>query len=290
MAGELEGILKQLHSNISSNNHKTSQQLLTKAKIALLHHNALVPSSQSSPKVLELAQQTLELGALISIRLEDPPAFTRYYQQLQPFYSLPSDKYSALRKHSQRSKITGLYLLLLLSQGDYAGFHTLLEGLEVAADHSTRSLEEDDSIQYPIRLESWLMEGSYDRVWEETKSERVPSEEFAIFSNVRTLKAFGQFPQLTRRQILVNTIRAEVASCSERAYGSIPIANAKNLLFLDSEGSVVSFSEGRGWHVKDGRIDFPDYEAAAGEADVLGMSGQVIENTLGYARELETIV
>lgn len=78
--------------------------------------------------------------------------------------------------------------------------------------------------------------------------------------------------------------------CSEKAYGSIPVANAKNLLFLDSEGSVVGFSNERGWSAKDGRVHFPVAEAAAGENDVLGMSEQVIENTLGYARELETIV
>lgn len=72
----------------------------------------------------------------------------------------------------------------------------MLEGLEVAAAQQQHQrgasgksgLEEDDFVQYPIRLEQWLMEGSYDRVWEETKSERVPSEEFAIFSGV--CKAF----------------------------------------------------------------------------------------------------
>lgn len=91
-------------------------------------------------------------------------------------------------------------------------------------------------------------------------------------------------------QILVDTIRSEVASCSERAYGSIPVTNAKNLLFLDSEGSVVDFSNDRGWMAKDGRVYFPNMDAAQGENDVMGISGQVIENTLGYARELETIV
>jgi hypothetical protein len=33
------------------------------------------------------------------------------------------------------------------------------------------------------------MEGSYDKVWSEMKSERVPSEEFAIFSEVRKKKS-----------------------------------------------------------------------------------------------------
>jgi hypothetical protein len=94
-------------------------------------------------------------------------------------------------------------------------------------------------------------------------------------------------------KVLIGTIRSEIASCSEKAYPSLPIASAKNLLFLQSEGSVVDFAHERGWVVKDGRIYFPlqqgDAEART-EKDILVASGQVIENTIGYARELETIV
>jgi 26S proteasome regulatory subunit N12 len=93
-------------------------------------------------------------------------------------------------------------------------------------------------------------------------------------------------------QVLVNTIRSEIASCSERAYPSLPISNAKNLLFLDSEGAVIQFAQSRGWVAKEGRIYFPqqEEEALAAEKDVMSASGSVIENTLGYARKLETIV
>ena len=72
----------------------------------------------------------------------------------------------------------------------------------------------------------------------------------------------------------------------------MPISNAKNLFFLESEGAVTQFAEKRGWTVKDGRIWFPwqDQDLLASERDILSTSGQVIENTLGYARELETIV
>jgi hypothetical protein len=77
-----------------------------------------------------------------------------------------------------------LYLLLLLSVGDYAGFHTLLEGLE-NSEEGKEAVEKDEFVRYPVRLEQALMEGSYDKVWSEMKSERVPSEEFAIFSEVR---------------------------------------------------------------------------------------------------------
>lgn len=91
-------------------------------------------------------------------------------------------------------------------------------------------------------------------------------------------------------QILINTIRNEVASCSERAYASIPVTNAKSLFFLDSEGGVIDFSRQRGWQTTDGRIYFPPPDSTSGENDLLAATGQVIENTLGYARELETIV
>ena len=110
-------------------------------------------------------------------------------------------------------------------------------------------------------------------------------------------------------KVLTLTIRAEIASCSERAYASVPVANAKHLLFLDSEGAVISFARERGWIVRDGRIYFPSAEGTGGVevdgvedsgtldgklsapgAGALVSSGQVIQNTIGYARELETIV
>ncbi|CAE6999039.1 hypothetical protein P3342_000946 [Pyrenophora teres f. teres] len=268
---ELSSVLQQLHQTLKTHNYQQSTSLLGKAKIALLHLNALIPQAKSPRKHLQLARETLELGAIISIRLKDTESFTRYFQQLQPFYSLPE---STLPKDgSNASKVTGLYLLLLLSEGDYAGFHTQLETLEVAAAQAGAKLEADQFIQYPIRLEQALMEGSYDKVWGETKSERVPGEEFGLFT-----------------EILIGTIRKEIASCSERAYPSIPISDAKSLLFLDSEGSVVNFAKESGWIVKDGRIYFPQQEDDYLSRDILVTSDQVIENTLGYARELETIV
>ncbi|KAF2687699.1 hypothetical protein K458DRAFT_295428 [Lentithecium fluviatile CBS 122367] len=268
---ELQDVLKQLHQALQSHKYQQSTSLLSRAKVALLGLNALIPSESTPKKSLLLARETLELGALHSIRLKDPVSFTRYFQQLQPFYALPEEVLP--KENGNSSKITGLYLLLLLSDGDYAGFHTLLETLEVAAAQSGKGLEEDAFVQYPIRLERALMEGSYDRVWGETKSERVPSEEFGLFS-----------------EVLIGTIRKEIASCSEKAYPSIPISDAKSLLFLDSEGSVVKFAQELGWVVKDGRIYFPAQDDEYQSRDIMVTSDQVIENALGYARELETIV
>nr|POE48144.1 26s proteasome regulatory subunit rpn12 [Quercus suber] len=268
---ELKQILTHLDT-LKPSQLQQAPQLLSRAKLALLKINALAPDEDTSTQHLIFAVAVLEGGALLSIRLKDTDAFTRYYQQLQPFYDLPKERWSRAGPPKNQGKVTGLYLLLLLSIGDYAGFHTVLEGLEMNGGKAR--IEKDQFIQYPVRLEQALMEGSYDKVWGETKGERVPSEEFGVFS-----------------QVLINTIRSEIASCSERAYPSLPISNAKNLLFLESEGAVVSFAQSRGWVAKEGRIYFPEQEAEllAADRDVMSSSGPVIENTLGYAKKLETI-
>jgi hypothetical protein len=182
-ARELGELHKQLHKTLQSKQYQQAGSILSRAKMVLLGANALIPAESTPSKLLVLGRETLELGAVISIRLKDPVSFTRYFQQLQPFYALPEDTLPSAG--SNASKITGLYLLLLLSDGDYAGFHTLLETLEVAAAQAGSGLEDDAFIQYPIRLEQALMEGSYDQVWRQTKGSNAPSEEFALFSDVR---------------------------------------------------------------------------------------------------------
>jgi len=84
----------------------------------------------------------------------------------------------------EKNKITGLYLLLLLTQGNYSGFHTELEGLELRAKEGEK-VEEDKYLGYPIKLERWLMEGSYDLVWRAMEGGKLlPSEEYGVFSEV----------------------------------------------------------------------------------------------------------
>jgi 26S proteasome regulatory subunit N12 len=102
-------------------------------------------------------------------------------------------------------------------------------------------------------------------------------------------------------QVLVRTIRREIADCSEKAYPSLPISNAKNLLFLNSEGAVVEFARERDWTLHDGRIYFPmDPESAAAdeeqlitgqqpEKEIVLSSATIIENSIGYARQLEPL-
>ncbi|KAJ4291581.1 regulatory particle non-ATPase [Collariella sp. IMI 366227] len=170
--------------------------LLSRAKLLLLQLSALTPSPTTPPAHLALARSNAD-------------AFTRYVAQLRPFYELQDN---SVVEGGERNKITGLYLLLLLTQG--------------------------------LRL------------W----------------------------------QILTSQIRSEIASSSERAYPSLPLASTKSLLFLDSEGAVVDFARSRGWTVKDGHIFFPSAQETGEEEQEQELSQMIIENALGYARQLETIV
>ena len=153
--------------------------LLSRAKIHLLNLGALTATPTAPPHILPLARSLYEQGALASIRARDAPAFTRYVQQLQPFYELPPSVLAP--DMAERNKVTGLYLLLLLTQGRYAEFHTELESLEGREGGSD---EEDRYLGYPIKLERWLMEGSYDRVWGAMQRGETPCEEYGVFSEV----------------------------------------------------------------------------------------------------------
>ncbi|KAH7327818.1 SAC3/GANP/Nin1/mts3/eIF-3 p25 family-domain-containing protein [Stachybotrys elegans] len=266
----LSQILSQLKHSPSMN-YAEASSLLSKAKLALLKLSALTPADDTPTTILALARETYEQGALFAIRARNPDAFTRYVHQLQPFYELPSSRLPP--NLAERNKVTGLSLLLLLTQGRYAEFHSELESL-ANREGGGGDVEGDRYLGYPIRLERWLMEGSYDRVWKAMKSSEVPCDEYSVFS-----------------EILKNQIRSEIASSSERAYPSIPLSSTKSLLFLDSEGDVVQFAKHRGWVVRDGHIYFPNIaEASDEDGQTKEMSQMVIENALGYARELETIV
>ncbi len=179
---QLAQIVSQLKSQSATLSYGEASKQLSKAKLLLLQLGALTPAADGgSGSLVTLARETYEQGALYSIRARNPEAFTRYVQQLAPFYEqLPA----AALNPTERSKVTGLYLLLLLTQGRYAEFHSELETLNTR-DGGTVDVEGDRFLAYPILLERWLMEGSYDRVWKAMKKGEVPCEEYGVFSEAR---------------------------------------------------------------------------------------------------------
>ena len=61
----------------------------------------------------------------------------------------------------------------------------MLEGLrDDEGEEGTWGLLGSKEVQYVVRLETWLMEGSYDKVWGATGGEGQPAEEFGVFADV----------------------------------------------------------------------------------------------------------
>ncbi len=274
MSDNLQHLAQELANAFSAQDYQKCATLLTPIKIALAAHNLLVPTPSHSPPPQDLvvARDILEAGALSSINLHDDISFSRYIALLRPYY-YDANTISQIPPSANKNKLLSLWLLLLLSNNQIVDFHTELETLE--------NVENDVYLSYPVRLERWLMEGSYDRVYRAlTHKSQVPSPEFSLFSDT-----------------LIETIRGEIAKCFENSYASIPITNARVLLFLQSDKQTVDFvkTQQPDWIIKDGRIYFPAEKPVEDDEQIDPQSGltsaeQLIGHTLGYAKEMESIV
>ena len=111
--------------------------------------------------------------------------------------------------------IIGLGLLGLLAQNKIAEFHTELEKL------STEALQ-NVYIKHSISIEQCLMEGSFNKIWNARVN--VPAEEYSFFMD-----------------ILMNTIRNEIADCSEKAYTSLAVKDAASILYFKNQKEASEF-------------------------------------------------
>ncbi|ODQ51462.1 hypothetical protein SAICODRAFT_95652 [Saitoella complicata NRRL Y-17804] len=272
----LESTFSELKSAFyESHDHQRCQPLLLKLKVQLAEEGVLVPSPEAPHAKLLIAREALEIGAYTAIHLTSPSTFARYFTQLSPFY-FPS---LGLPASEHQYPLTGLHLLYLLSESKIAEFHIFLESL-------AESDLEQKWLKHAVMLERWLMEGSYDRVWRARNE--APADEYLFFMDM-----------------LMETIRNEIAECAERAYTVLPLTNAKQIFFLEDESSVVDFANEHEWDVRDSRIYFPAAGATDGDAMMIDGDAQkagvalkstglptekMIAQTLEYARELEQIV
>ena len=187
-------VYNQLEVAWNSGNLTAVGQLLSQIKILLLNLSFLPTGRESSvdAKNLMLARNTLEIGALWSIEMKDIPSFQRYVAQVKGYYF---DYGTQLPDSAYKYHILGLNLLSLLAQNRLAEFHTEMELL---------SVEEHKNIyiKHPISLEQFLMEGSFHKVF--LSKGNVPAQNYNYFID-----------------ILIDTIREEIASCAEKAYSQV---------------------------------------------------------------------
>lgn len=187
-------VYSQLEEAWNRGDTSTVGQLLPQMKVLLLNLSFL-PTGRESPvdaKELMLARNTLEIGALWSIEVKNIPSFQRYVAQVKSYYF---DFSTQISDSAYKYNILGLNLLNLLAQNRLGEFHTEMELL---------SVEELKNIyiKHPVSLEQFLMEGSFHKVF--ISKGNVPAQNYNYFID-----------------ILIDTIREEIASCAEKAYDQV---------------------------------------------------------------------
>ena len=90
------------------------------------------------------------------------------------------------------------------------------------------------------------MEGSYSRVWSLCRPSSASAS--ASASTSLPLPEFSHFTPT-----LLQTVRNEIAACDERAYESLPVRDARTLLFLESDQEVQQFAKSVRSHFVFGR-------------------------------------
>eukprot|EP01089_Gocevia_fonbrunei_P007112 TRINITY_DN18153_c0_g1_i1.p1 TRINITY_DN18153_c0_g1~~TRINITY_DN18153_c0_g1_i1.p1 ORF type:complete len:239 (-),score=54.44 TRINITY_DN18153_c0_g1_i1:27-719(-) len=224
----------------------------------------LLPSQANNPKGIKeilLAREILENCILLAVKQHDIQAFERHIAQLKTYYFDAAGQKTNLPESQRQYTILGLNLLRLLALHKIADFHTELELIPL-------EMHDNIFIRHPIQLEQYIMEGSYNKVFEAAGD--VPAESYIYFI-----------------EYLINQrLKDAIAESCESAYEHLSINNAKQLLHIDNNEALIKYAKERGWNVNGDSISFGTEEEEKKEIP----STKLVLQTLGYAKELERIV
>nr|ACO09246.1 26S proteasome non-ATPase regulatory subunit 8 [Osmerus mordax] len=119
-------------------------------------------------------------------------------------------------------------------------------------------------------LSQYLMEGSYNKVF--LAKGNIPAESYTFFID-----------------ILLDTIRDEIAGCIEKAYEQIQFNEATRVLFFSSPKKMTEYAKKRGWtQSSDGYYSFSTQQQRTEEVTI--PSTELAQQVIEYARQLEMIV
>uniref|UniRef100_A0A8C9VKU0 Proteasome 26S subunit, non-ATPase 8 n=1 Tax=Scleropages formosus TaxID=113540 RepID=A0A8C9VKU0_SCLFO len=119
-------------------------------------------------------------------------------------------------------------------------------------------------------LFQYLMEGSYNKVF--LAKGNIPAESYTFFID-----------------ILLDTIRDEIAGCIEKAYEQIQFNEATRVLFFSSSKKMTEYAKKRGWILNaNGYYSFSSRQQRTEEATI--PSTELAQQVIEYARQLEMIV
>merc|ERR1712100_264084 len=246
--------LPKLRSALASSDVSGGNDTLGQLKIKI----ATTPAAERmTPAALAEEREVYECAVQLSAQAKDTAEFERHMALLTPYYT---DFGSLLPVSPQYFNILGLNLMRLLAQNRIADFHSQLETFSPEALASS-------PVQFPVKLEQNMMEGSYSKVLEMRSNLPLPS--YAVFMDM-----------------LKDTLCDEVGSVNEKAYKSLPAAYCMKMLMMTSESELKEYAEDRGWEMKDGTVFF-----VKDANDKLAIpSTETISEMLHYAKELERIV
>lgn len=266
MAANLKGIVETYQNlkrvwDTKPSNLDRAGELLSQLKLALTNI-AFLPTSDGtvSKQELLIARDILEIGAQWAIAKKDIPAFERFMAQLKCYYM---DYKDDLPESTFKYQLLGLNLLCLLSQNRLAEFHAELERLPV------KEIQSNIYIKHPVSMEQYLMEGSYNKVF--LARGNVPAENYNFFID-----------------ILLNTIRDEIAGCIEKAYHKIGLSEAARMLFFETQKPMKDYAADKKWNLK--KDNFFHFVQEDKDTDRAIPARQLAEQNIVYARELEMIV
>ncbi|ODV83949.1 hypothetical protein CANARDRAFT_29668 [[Candida] arabinofermentans NRRL YB-2248] len=265
----LEELTTKLTAYFNADDYDSCSKILPLIKIELIKNNLLIPSltTKKNPNDLIITRSILEIGALVSINLLNLKDFSNYITQLKTFYDLVN----ILPESQNKNKLLSLYLLLLLTQGDLALFHIELERFNNFG-LSVDELERDEFLSIPIKFEKWIIDGSFNKVYELLSSKHnFPCKEFNLFE-----------------KDLLDSIRLTIATNIESGYPSLPLENLKLLLFLKNLSDVNYYIDQMNWTVENGIIYFNNNLNDLD--DEIKDEKLIVKNSLGYAKEMESII
>ncbi|RMZ94280.1 26S proteasome non-ATPase regulatory subunit 8 [Brachionus plicatilis] len=248
--------------NKKPQNFEKCLEYLTQLKIILSETGFIpTPGSPIDKREIHLARDVFEIGAQCSIAVGDIHGFERYISQLKTFYF---DFQNEISESPFKYQLIGLNLLCLLARNRLSEFHTELELL------NPHLIQTNIYIRHPVSLEQYLMEGSYNKVF--LSKGNVPSPSYNYFMD-----------------ILLKTIREEIASCMEGAYKKILFREAGHMLYFKKEEELVEFAKERKWVMaSDNYFYFQQKQTDQENQNI--PSNELVMQMIEYARELEIIV
>lgn len=200
----------------------------------------------------------LECGVLLAVQEGDLSALDRHMQQLQPLYA------NQTQASPRQPHILGIYLMYLLVENRLSEFHSQLEVVLLQSSLAAHPL-----VNFPIALERQLMVGMYDEVLQAN----IPHPSYQLFMDH-----------------LLLTVRDALADAMEVAYHTLTLAQAAQLLKLESVAALQEYLQQNrpDWIVEDNMLCFSPPETNLQGSDVPSL--EWMQQSLSYATEMERIV